>query len=64
LMFLPPYPSDLNPIEQSFSAVKYYSHRHWWRFQESEFPMVDLAEACVSAVTADKAKGWFKDCGY
>ncbi|KAF8840315.1 hypothetical protein BDN67DRAFT_903771 [Paxillus ammoniavirescens] len=39
--------------------------RRWrWRcFWESEFPMVDLVEAYVSAVTADKAKGWFKIVG-
>ncbi|KIK78852.1 hypothetical protein PAXRUDRAFT_162889, partial [Paxillus rubicundulus Ve08.2h10] len=33
-------------------------------FLDDEFPMVDLAEACVFTVTADKAKSWFKDCGY
>ncbi|KAF8840028.1 hypothetical protein BDN67DRAFT_693348 [Paxillus ammoniavirescens] len=63
-MFLPPYSPDLNPIEYSFSAVKYYLCRHWRQFPESEFPIVDLAEACTLAVTAGKTEKWFRECGY
>lgn len=63
-MFLPPYSPDLNLIEYSFSAVKYYLRRHWRGFLGSEFPTIDLAEACTVAVTAEKARGWFQECGY
>jgi hypothetical protein len=44
--------------------VKAYLRRHWQHFQDSLYPERDLAEACFAAVTADKARGWFRDCGY
>jgi len=64
LLFLPPYSPDLNPIEESFSCVKAWLRRHWRRFQDSPFPDIELLEACMAAVTPEKAHGWFKDSGY
>jgi transposase len=29
LVFLPPYSPDYNPIEQAFSSIKSYLHRHF-----------------------------------
>ncbi|KZP19069.1 hypothetical protein FIBSPDRAFT_744529, partial [Athelia psychrophila] len=49
---------DFNLIEESFSAVKAWIHRHWWRLANSETPEIDLLEACA-IVTAEKARGWF-----
>lgn len=64
LVFLPPYSPDFNPIEESFSCVKYWLRRHWPDFQDSLFPEIDLMEACMQAVTAEKAAGWFRHSGY
>ncbi|KIJ09634.1 hypothetical protein PAXINDRAFT_87210 [Paxillus involutus ATCC 200175] len=55
--------NEVNPIEYGFSAIKYYLRRRWRQFLESEFPIVDLAEACTLAVTAEKSEGWFRECG-
>lgn len=44
--------------------VKAYIRRNFRHFQNSQFPERDLAEACFNAITAEKARGWFRDCGY
>jgi len=64
LIFLPPYSPDFNPIEESFSCLKAFLRRHCSMFQNSCFPEQDLAEACFIAVTAEKARGWYRDSGY
>jgi len=64
LLFIPAYSPDLNPIEESFNVVKAYLRRHWRGFQDSEFPELELLEACMAAVTPEKAEAWFRDCGY
>ncbi|PPQ96959.1 hypothetical protein CVT26_005981 [Gymnopilus dilepis] len=64
LIFLPPYSPDFSPIEESFSCVKAYLRRNYRRFSDSEFPEQELRNACFEAVTPEKAKGWFRDCGY
>ncbi|KZP29699.1 hypothetical protein FIBSPDRAFT_726953 [Athelia psychrophila] len=63
LLFLPAYSPDFNPIEESFSAVKTWIRRHWQRLANSETPEIDLLKAC-GAITAEKAKGWFRHSGY
>jgi hypothetical protein len=57
--------NEVNPIENNSSTIKYYLCRHWRQFLEleSEFPIVDLAEACTLAVTAEKTEGWLRECG-
>lgn len=79
LLFLPPYSPDFNPIEESFScgtllnvlyandthflAVKHWIRRNWRNMQAAEYPEIALLEAS-GAVTAEKARGWFRHSGY
>ena len=46
------------------SLVKAHLRRHYHRFVNSEYPEQDLVNACFEAVSPEKAKGWFRDCGY
>ncbi|KAF8798408.1 hypothetical protein BYT27DRAFT_7228453 [Phlegmacium glaucopus] len=64
LVFLPPYSPDFSPIEESFSCVKAHLRRYYYRFANSHFPEQDLIDACFEVVTPEKARGWFRDCGY
>jgi len=64
LVFLPPYSPDFSPIEESFSCVKAHLRRYYHRFANSRFPEQELVNACFEAVTPEKARGWFQDCGY
>ncbi|EIN03337.1 hypothetical protein PUNSTDRAFT_22868, partial [Punctularia strigosozonata HHB-11173 SS5] len=64
LVFLPPYSPDLNPIEESFSALKAWLRRSYRHLLNSNNPILDIHEACAHAVTADKAIGWFRHSGY
>lgn len=61
-MFLPPYSPDLNPIEESFSAVKAWLRRHWKRALRED-PELILCEAAAT-VTRSKSTGWFTHAGY
>jgi hypothetical protein len=51
-------------LEFCHPPVKKYLRRNYWQFQNSLFPERDLADACFAAITAEKAQGWFRDCGY
>ena len=70
LLYLPPYSPDFSPIEEAFSAIKAWirSNRDYVRGELSGKAMCNpyemLWEAVFSAVTIEKAHGWFKDCGY
>ena len=44
--------------------IKAYLRRHYTQFRDSLFPEQDLIDACFAVVTPEKAKGWFRDCGY
>ena len=44
--------------------VKSHLRRYCHRFMNSHFPEQDLIDACFECVTAEKAQGWFRDCGY
>ena len=46
------------------SLVKAHLRRYYHRFSNSQFPEQDLVDACFEAVTPEKARGWFRDCGY
>ncbi|KIM62380.1 hypothetical protein SCLCIDRAFT_79530, partial [Scleroderma citrinum Foug A] len=63
LLFLPPYSPDLNPIEESFSALKAYLRHHAHRIHGQDDPVATLIEA-TSCVTADKCQGWVRHAGY
>jgi len=44
--------------------VKAHLRRHYHCFVDSECPEQNLINACFEAVSPEKAKGWFRDCGY
>jgi transposase len=35
LVFLPPYSSDLNPIEEFFSELKAFIKKHWYEYEDN-----------------------------
>ena len=68
LMFLPAYSPDLNPIELAFSSIK-----AWLRekrdavnqeMQNEEGMVYNTLWQAVYSVTPEKARGWYKHCGY
>ena len=68
LMFLPSYSPDLNPIELSFSSIK-----AWLRANRDEVnqemeskngTVYNALWQAVYSVTPEKARGWYKHCGY
>jgi transposase len=64
IVFLPPYSPDLNPIEESFRAVKAWLRRHWRRRgMESDEPELMLYEA-TATVTPEKSQRWIAQSGY
>ena len=68
LMFLPSYSPDLNPIELAFSSIKAWlraNRDHVNQEMESETGTVyNALWQAVHSVTPDKARGWYKHCGY
>lgn len=60
VMYLPPYSPDLNPIEATFSSVKYYLQEHEDLVED---PKV-IIQAAFNSITNEKSLGWIKDCGY
>ncbi|KZP22977.1 hypothetical protein FIBSPDRAFT_737944 [Athelia psychrophila] len=70
VFYLPPYSPDFNPIEEGFSAMKAWirSNRDYVRAEMTGEltcdPYTMLWEAVFSSITAAKAEGWFRDCGY
>ncbi|KAF8546959.1 hypothetical protein OG21DRAFT_1366576, partial [Imleria badia] len=60
LIYLPPYSPDYNPIEQAFSAIKAYLHRHKRCLPVS---VMTIVRACQS-ITSNKAEGYFRASGY
>ncbi|KAG1738920.1 uncharacterized protein EDB91DRAFT_1054378, partial [Suillus paluster] len=71
ILYLPPYSPDLTPIEESFSTcmswlfkVIYMCAIHLlFILRQHDDPALSLLEA-TSCITADKARGWFKNAGY
>ena len=61
LWFLPPYSTDLNPIEKMWSKVKQLLRGAKARSQESLLDAIGVALGCVSEADA---LGWFVSCGY
>lgn len=70
LLYLPPYSPDLNPIEEAFSAFKAHARRHGIQFRaamesgDRADALLWIYEALDRSMTAEKAKGWFRDSGY
>lgn len=61
LVFLPPYSSDLNPIELCWSKVKAALRKAKARTFDA---LVEALAAALRSVTDQDAKGWFAHCGY
>lgn len=61
LLFLPPYPDGLVPIDEAFAKIEGHLRRAEARTAEA----LDRAilEA-LDAVSPDDARGWFRHCGY
>ena len=73
LQYLPTYSPDLNPIEEAFSSIKAWirGNRDYSRselvpddLESSIHPCFIIWEAVFTAVSPEKAEGWFKDSGY
>lgn len=63
LVYLPPYSPDLNPIEEVFSAVKYYLRRQEARAIDDETRHQLINEA-LAAISREDIEGWFSHSGY
>jgi hypothetical protein len=69
-VFLSPYSPDFNPIELAFSSIKAHLRRNGDPFQAAsgsppdKATILTLLHESVWSVTPDKAKAWFKHCGY
>ncbi|KAG8945644.1 hypothetical protein FRC04_000605 [Tulasnella sp. 424] len=63
LKYLPPYSPDLNPIEESFSAVKAFLRRNEALAVGKEARMSLIREG-LARVTKEDAQGWYTSAGY
>ena len=61
LLFLAPYPPDLNPIEEAFSKVKGILRKIASRTNET---LVEAMGRALNAVSSEDARGFFDHCGY
>lgn len=63
LIYLPPYSSDFNPIEQAFHSIK-----SWLRRREAQAINANirpwLIHQAVESVTPEMSRGWIYNCGY
>ena len=66
LLFLPAYSPDFNPIELAFSSIKAWlrSNRDRVNVEIEEGTVYNALWQAVHSVTTEKAKGWYKHCGY
>ena len=63
LMYLPPYSPDLNPIEETFSYIKYYLKDHDQELQSVTDPTC-IVQAAFDSVTEELCTSWVTHCGY
>ena len=65
LIFLPPYSPDYNPIEETFSSIKYYLKDHDEILQTLQAPdVMTIVKAAFDNITAQDCNSWITDCGY
>jgi transposase len=61
LLYLPPYSTELNPIEEAFSKIKGLMRKAEARSREA---LLEALGAAISALSAQEARGFFEHCGY
>ena len=65
LLFLPPYSPDLNPIEETFSKIKYELKANDALIQKlPEGGLPDMIQSAFDTVSPEDSYGWFKHSGY
>lgn len=66
LEFLPPYSPDFNPIELTFSAIKYHLRWHGaaLRSLTTRADILCFLWGAVWSITPEDAAGWFHHCSY
>jgi len=68
LLYLPAYSPDYNPIEMAFLSIKAWlrtNHDRVNQEMEAEDGTVyNVLWQAVYLVTPEKARGWYKECGY
>ena len=62
-MYLPPYSPDLNPIEETFSYIKFYLKDHDQELQSVTDPTC-IVQAAFDSVTEELCTSWVTHCGY
>ena len=62
-MFLPPYSPDLNPIEESFSAVKSFLRANE-ELASSSKDIEDILLRGFASITSEDCYGWYSHSGY
>jgi hypothetical protein len=63
LEYLPPYSPDYNPIEVTFSMIKYWL-KHNEGLVYDDQALLDLVEDACEAITGEDALGWFHNSAY
>ena len=63
VIFLPPYLPDLNPVEETFSYIKYYLKQNH-ELLEVLLDPTPVIKAAFDSVTPQLAGSWITDCGY
>lgn len=61
LLFLPPYSSDMNPIEEAFSKVKGTLRKAGSRTRDA---LVEATGRALGAITPEDIRGFYAGCGY
>ncbi len=61
LIYLPPYSSDLNPIELAWSKIKTMLRRLKARTFSD---LIEALKQALLAITSQDIQGWFAHCGY
>ena len=62
VIYLPPYSPDLNPIEETFSYVKYYLKDHDEVLQSVKNPVM-IIQAAFRGITTEMSQGWISHSG-
>jgi len=61
LLYLPPYSTEFNPIEEGFSKIKALVRKAEARTREA---LVEAIGRRIPMVTAEDARAFFDHCGY